>query len=70
MVNPAARIEVIGYDRTPVEDPRWLIVNYDLLARQAGRQHAVAWTAVKLDEAHFIKNSSARTSRCLVYARV
>lgn len=65
MVNPAARIEVIGYDRIPVDHPRWVIVNYDLLGKQAGRLHAIAWTGVILDEAHFIKNSSARTSHCL-----
>jgi SWI/SNF-related matrix-associated actin-dependent regulator 1 of chromatin subfamily A len=65
MVDPAARIEVIGYDRIPIDDPRWVIVNYDLVGRQAERLHGVAWTGVILDEAHFIKNASARTSHCL-----
>jgi len=65
MVDPAARIEVIGYDRAPVDNPRWVIVNYDLLAKQAARLHGVAWTGVILDEAHFIRNASARTSHCL-----
>jgi SWI/SNF-related matrix-associated actin-dependent regulator 1 of chromatin subfamily A len=65
MVDPDARIEVIGYDRAPVENPRWVIVNYDLLAKHATRLHGVGWTGVVLDEAHFIKNASTRTSHCL-----
>jgi SWI/SNF-related matrix-associated actin-dependent regulator 1 of chromatin subfamily A len=48
LVDPAARIEVIGVDREPVTDARWVIVNYD-----------------RLDEAHFIKNASQRTSHVL-----
>jgi hypothetical protein len=36
---------------------RWVIVNYDLLG--------TAWAGVILDEAHFIKNKSARTSHRL-----
>jgi SWI/SNF-related matrix-associated actin-dependent regulator 1 of chromatin subfamily A len=65
MVDPAARIEVIGHDRAPAIDPRWVIVNYDLLKKEAGRLHDIAWAGVILDEAHFIKNASARTSHCL-----
>jgi SWI/SNF-related matrix-associated actin-dependent regulator 1 of chromatin subfamily A len=65
MVDPSASIEVIGHDRQPTIDPRWIIVNYDLLKKEAGRLHDIAWTGVILDEAHFIKNASARTSHCL-----
>jgi SWI/SNF-related matrix-associated actin-dependent regulator 1 of chromatin subfamily A len=65
LVDPAARIEVIGVDREPVPDARWVIVNYDLLARHADRLHAAAWAGVILDEAHFIKNASQRTSHVL-----
>lgn len=65
MVNPEARVEVIGFDRKPVEDPRWVIVNYDLLKANAERLHNVNWAGVVLDEAHFIKNASQRTSHCL-----
>jgi SWI/SNF-related matrix-associated actin-dependent regulator 1 of chromatin subfamily A len=62
MVDPAARIEVVGHDRQPVENPRWVIVNYDLLRKEAVRLRGIPWV---LDEAHFIKNASARTSHCL-----
>jgi SWI/SNF-related matrix-associated actin-dependent regulator 1 of chromatin subfamily A len=65
MVDPTARIEVIGHDRQPPTDARWVIVNYDLLRKEAARLHGIAWSGVILDEAHFIKNASARTSHCL-----
>jgi SWI/SNF-related matrix-associated actin-dependent regulator 1 of chromatin subfamily A len=65
MVDPTARIEVIGHDRQPLADPRWVIVNYDLLTKEASRLHDIAWSGVILDEAHFIKNASGRTSHCL-----
>ena len=65
MVDPAARIEVLGYDKAPSINPRWVIVNYDLLSKQAERLHDIPWAGVILDEAHFIKNASARTTHCL-----
>ena len=65
MVDPAARIEVLGYDKEPSDNPRWVIVNYDLLSKQAERLHDIPWAGVILDEAHFIKNASARTTHCL-----
>lgn len=69
MVDPHARIEVVGArDGGPGESagpPRWVVVNYDLLGRNAERLHKVAWSGVILDEAHFIKNGSQRTSRVL-----
>ena len=65
MVDPAARIEVLGYDKEPSVNPRWVIVNYDLLSKQAERLHDIRWAGVILDEAHFIKNASARTTHCL-----
>ena len=65
MVDPAARIEVLGYDKEPSVNPRWVIVNYDLLSKQAERLHNIPWAGVILDEAHFIKNASARTTHCL-----
>jgi len=65
MVDPAARIETVGYDKEAVDSPRWVIVNYDLLSKHANRLHDIPWTGVILDEAHFIKNASARTTHCL-----
>jgi SWI/SNF-related matrix-associated actin-dependent regulator 1 of chromatin subfamily A len=66
MVDPNAVVEVIGAkDGAPEGTPRWVIVNYDLLTRNASRLHDIPWAGVILDEAHFIKNASQRTSHCL-----
>jgi SWI/SNF-related matrix-associated actin-dependent regulator 1 of chromatin subfamily A len=65
MVDPEVRIDVLGVADGEQLDPRWVIVNYDLLARNAERLHGMPWSGVILDEAHFIKNSSQRTSHCL-----
>lgn len=64
-VESGASIEVLGAKGYGCEQPRWVIVNYDLLARNAERLHSVPWSGVILDEAHFIKNASQRTSQCL-----
>ena len=64
-VDAQARIEVLGVPGFEHPQPQWVIVNYDLLARNAERLHAVAWTGVVLDEAHFIKNASQRSSQAL-----
>ena len=65
MVDPDARIEVLGVAGYEHPQPQWVIVNYDLLARTAERLRTVAWTGVALDEAHFIKNASQRSSQAL-----
>jgi hypothetical protein len=58
-VDAAARIEVIGASVPSDDNPRWVIVNYDLLGKHVERLRAVAWAGVILDEAHFIKNQRA-----------
>ncbi len=65
LVDPDARIEVLGVSGYEHSQPQWVIVNYDLLARNADRLRKVAWTGVALDEAHFIKNASQRSSQAL-----
>ena len=65
LVDPEAPVEIIGFDKEPVVNARWVIVNYDLLAKHAERLHAIGWVGVILDEAHFIKNNSKRTTHCL-----
>src|SRR6476620_1905952 len=41
MVDPAAKIEVLGVVDGAQPDPRWVIVNYDLLATNAERLHGI-----------------------------
>ena len=68
LVDPDAAIEVIGGRPDRPEDgrpPRWVIVNYDLLKAHAARLHDISWAGVIVDEAHFIKNNSQRTSHVL-----
>jgi SNF2 family DNA or RNA helicase len=65
VVDPDARIEVLGVPGHEHPQPQWVVVNYDLLARHGERLRAVPWTGVALDEAHFIKNASQRTSQAL-----
>ena len=65
MVDESATVEVLGIDKGTENSPRWVIVNYDLLGKYAERLHAADWAGVILDEAHFIKNASQRTSHCL-----
>ncbi len=47
MVDPDAKIEVLGVADGEQADPRWVIVNYDLLARNAERPHGIPWSGVK-----------------------
>ena len=65
MVDAAAQVEVVGGGGEPLSSPRWVVVNYDLLARHAERLRAISWAGVVVDEAHFIKNASQRTSQVL-----
>ena len=65
MVDRDAKVEVIGIQDGKQIKPRWVIVNYDLLHRNAERLDGIPWSGVILDEAHFIKNNSQRTSQCL-----
>ncbi len=43
MVYPEARIENIGFDKDPARDPRWVIVNYDILRKHADRLYGLEW---------------------------
>ena len=65
MVDPHAEVEVIGVKGYESDTPRWVIVNYDLLARNAEKLRPISWAGVVIDEAHFIKNASQRTSQVL-----
>jgi SWI/SNF-related matrix-associated actin-dependent regulator 1 of chromatin subfamily A len=65
LVDPAAEVEVIGAPGGQSAHARWVVVNYDLLARHGERLRAIAWAGVIVDEAHFIKNASQRSSQVL-----
>ena len=64
-VEPDAVIDVLGVAGHACDNLRWVIVNYDLLGKHETRLQRVPWSGVILDEAHFIKNASGRSARCL-----
>jgi hypothetical protein len=48
-MDPDAKVVVIGAKEGACDgSPRWVIVNYDLLAKHAGRLRAVVWAGVIL----------------------
>jgi SWI/SNF-related matrix-associated actin-dependent regulator 1 of chromatin subfamily A len=49
--------------QTPEADARWVIVNYDVLAKQIGPLSTVAWAGLIFDEAHYLKNHTSARSR-------
>jgi SWI/SNF-related matrix-associated actin-dependent regulator of chromatin subfamily A-like protein 1 len=65
LVDPHAEVDVLGVRGHESAAPRWVIVNYDLLRKHAERLHGIRWVGVIVDEAHFIKNASQRSSHVL-----
>lgn len=65
VVDPGAALDVLGVDGREGAPARWVIVNFDMLAPFGDRLRAIPWAGVIVDEAHFIKNASQRTSQVL-----
>ncbi|MFZ9018020.1 MAG: DEAD/DEAH box helicase [Ilumatobacteraceae bacterium] len=64
MVEPGASVQVLSTE--PLDaSARWVVVNYDRLNRHVDDLAAVGFPVVIIDEAHAIKNDSARTKRTL-----
>ena len=64
MVEPGAHVQVLDTD-DPDPAARWVVVNYDRLARFEDALSRLTFAVVVLDEAHYIKNDSARSKRSL-----
>lgn len=64
IIEPDAPVAVLGSD-APGDPVRWTVVNYDRLARHAEWLMELQPDVVIVDEAHFIKNRSARSHRTL-----
>ena len=60
-----ASIRVVDGKTGPVNDARWTVVNFDLLARYERELGRVAWAGVIVDEAHYVKNRSGRSAQVL-----
>lgn len=64
MVEPGAAVQVL--DKADVDPTaRWVVVNYDRLSRFEDQLEVCTFAVVILDEAHYIKNDSARSKRTL-----
>lgn len=61
-VDPSARIQVLNSEPLDTK-ARWVIVNYDRLARYAADLAAWKKSVVIVDEAHYIKNRNAARSK-------
>ena len=61
-VEPGADVHVVAYGRD-WRAARWTVVNYDLIGKLKRELLGTAWRAIVLDEAHYVKNDSQRTSR-------
>lgn len=64
VIEPDAAVALLGSD-APGDPVRWTVVNYDRLARHAEWLMELRPDVVIVDEAHFIKNRSARSNRTL-----
>jgi SWI/SNF-related matrix-associated actin-dependent regulator 1 of chromatin subfamily A len=64
VIEPDAPVEILG-PGAPGGPARWTVVNYDRLTRHAEWLMELRPDVVIVDEAHFIKNRSARSNRTL-----
>lgn len=64
MVEPGAHVQVLA--KEPLDErARWVVVNYDRLAAYTDALATRGFAVVVIDEAHAIKNDSARSKRTL-----
>ena len=65
MVDDEASIEVLGVDNDHNDAPRWIIINYDILAKQKDAIKAVGFQSLIFDESHYAKTSGAQRTKAL-----
>ncbi|MEN9822182.1 MAG: hypothetical protein RLZ04_608 [Actinomycetota bacterium] len=64
LVEPNATIAVVDGE-VPADAPRWTVVNYDRLGRHKESLVALGSRVVIVDEAHYVRNKSARSTHTL-----
>jgi SWI/SNF-related matrix-associated actin-dependent regulator 1 of chromatin subfamily A len=64
-VEPGADVHVVAAGDAFEPGHRWTVITYDLHGRCEEAVGAVPWQVVIVDEAHYIRNRSRRTSRLL-----
>jgi SWI/SNF-related matrix-associated actin-dependent regulator 1 of chromatin subfamily A len=65
IVEPGADVALVSGSDGPRANARWTVINYDLLGRHRKALSATPWAGLAIDEAHYIKNDSARTKHVL-----
>jgi SWI/SNF-related matrix-associated actin-dependent regulator 1 of chromatin subfamily A len=61
LVEPDADVHVVRVASDWQSGHRWTVVNYDLLGKLHARLTEQRWAGIVVDEAHYIKNESARS---------
>ncbi|MEZ4596708.1 MAG: SNF2-related protein [Chloroflexota bacterium] len=69
-VEPDADVQVVGGSTTPAAGHRWTVVTYDILGRHRAALAAIGAAGIVMDEAHYLKNDSARSRHALRLAGV
>ena len=64
MIEPGASVAIVDKE-VPAEPSRWTVVNYDRLGRHKEALLGVGARVVIVDEAHYVRNKSARTGHTL-----
>lgn len=64
-IEPDGAVAVITTGNDWQAGARWTVVNYDLLGKVEDALLTTPWAGIVVDEAHYIKNDSQRTSRVL-----
>lgn len=64
MIEPGASVAIVDKE-VPAEPSRWTVVNYDRLSRHKEALLGVGARVVIVDEAHYVRNKSARTGHTL-----
>ena len=60
---PGAAIHVIERNAVATDNPDWVVVNYDILAKHIDPLTQRAWAGLVFDEAHYLKNHRSARSR-------
>jgi SWI/SNF-related matrix-associated actin-dependent regulator of chromatin subfamily A-like protein 1 len=63
LVEPDAEVALVPSPRAVTGAARWVVVNYDVLARHADALGRIPWAGIVVDEAHYIKNHKSARSR-------
>jgi SWI/SNF-related matrix-associated actin-dependent regulator 1 of chromatin subfamily A len=62
-VAPDARIRILGDALYTCDEPKWIVVNYDILGKHIAALNETRWAGIVFDEAHMLKNRNSQRSK-------